>query len=153
MKGKGLNNFCAAGGFQIVADAAPFDASAEGGDCEIYGVEEWDDGGEKRPGPGEGLELLFVGGQEIGDGDPTDGGFYGGEKHDQNDDERGAEPELADGHQLDDLRYAENYCGAIKEMREGSGRPNFWSVNAGDGDLAIGEVEKILRVGVVNSGN
>ncbi len=37
-----LNNFGAAGGFEVVADAAPLDASAEDGGGEIYNVEEGD---------------------------------------------------------------------------------------------------------------
>ena len=79
-----LNNFGLAGGFQVVADAAPFYFSAEGGGGEIYGVEKWNEWGEHGPSPGVGLKFLFVGGEKIGDGDPADGSFYGGEKHDQN---------------------------------------------------------------------
>ena len=142
-----------AGGPEEIANAAPLDAPAEGGSGEIYGVEEWDERGEKSPGPGVGLEFMFVGGQKVGDGDPADGSFYGGEKHDQDEDERGGKPKLADGNQLDDFCDAENYRGAIEEMRARAGKPNFRSVHAGDGDLSIGEVEKVFRVGVVKSGN
>src|SRR5579864_1594405 len=43
-----LHNFSLAGGRQVVADAAPPDASAKCGGDEIQGVEEWDERGKKR---------------------------------------------------------------------------------------------------------
>src|SRR5882724_2034972 len=77
------NYFGLAGGGQVVADAAPNDATGEGGGGEIYGVKKWDERGEESPGPGVGLEFLFVRGEKIENGEPAEGSFDAGKQHDQ----------------------------------------------------------------------
>ncbi len=55
-------------------------------------------------------------GKKIGDGDPADGSFHGGEQHDQECNESDGKPEIARGDGLNDCEDAEDYRSAVQEM-------------------------------------